>query len=529
MFVSNDYSSLINRAYMNPHCKFTHDGHSYICNICQTENTVPSWYYSTLDMNGVRNDRLERPELSKGTVEYRVGKEFLTRPPQKPVYAFVIDISKNAHTNGVLAMVLSSIRACVELLNDNEDAKIGICIFDIQTHLLTIRNGHIHEIMMTDTDDAYAVTAASSWLLSPTKQEQEINQILDYISSAYSIQVRQPSEHAATFAAIKTVAGALAYSGGHMIVIECTPPMIGLGRISSTENLSFYGTDDESTLYLCSKDEIVYDELGTACCFSSVCIDFIVACREHVHLAEQQILADRTGGSVYLCNEIGTVYTNSYLTEIHGYIQNLVLKQHNWDAVMKLRVSNGLTIENVSGHCIQNDDDEVVIPLLDNHTTIEFVFDLPKYLNEKDVYLQLAILYTTEFGERRIRLFNQRLLVTETYSQYFKGIDGYAIMMSLMRTASIQTDNTALPEICSNMKEAVTEALLQYRVQCSSNSSTGQLVLPENGKLLPLLLNCCLKSPMLIFNEVGKRELYNVMPRGDVRANMISVSFMYLD
>ena len=45
---------------------------------------------------------------------------------------------------------------------------------------------------------------------------------------------------------------------------------------------------------------------------------------------------------------------------------------------------------------------------------------LSRYLNEKDVYLQLAILYTTEFGERRIRLFNQRLLVTETYSQYIK-------------------------------------------------------------------------------------------------------------
>ena len=44
------------------------------------------------------------------------------------------------------------------------------------------------------------------------------------------------------------MAGALAVSGGHVVVIECTPPMLGIGRISSQENVAFYGTDDESQL-----------------------------------------------------------------------------------------------------------------------------------------------------------------------------------------------------------------------------------------------------------------------------------------
>lgn len=513
----------MSRAYMNPYCKFTNDGHKFICNLCQSENDVPAWYYSTVDLQGNRHDIQERPDLMKGSFEYTVGKEFCPRPPQKPVFAFVIDITKNAHTNGIFNMVLSSIRACIELLNDNKDAKIGICLYDTTTHMLTVRHGHVHEVVMADIDDAYAAMNGSAWLLSPATQADELDTLLSYIETAYNPQVRIPVEHAAALAAIKTVAGALAVCGGHVIVIECTPPMLGMGRISSNESVGFYGTDDESTLYLCSQNEALYSELGTACAMSSICVDFVIACREHVHVAEQQNLSELTGGMVYLCNDIGTPYTNAWLTEIHGYIQNLVLKQHNWDAVLKLRVNNGIKIENVCGHCVQNDDEEVIVPLLDTHSTIEYTFDLPKYLTEEYVYIQLAVLYTTEFGERRIRLFNQKLMTSDSFSGYYKGLDGIAFMMSLTRTASIQTDNTSLPEVQTNLQDTVEEMLLQYRVQCSSSTNASQLVLPENGKYVPLLTNCVLKSPLLIYNEVGKRDLYSIMPRGDLRAMMISV------
>lgn len=95
--------------------------------------------------------------------------------------------------------------------------------------------------------------------------------------------------------------------------------------------------------------------------------------------------------------------------------------------------------------------------------------------------------------------------------------------MSLARTAAYQTDSINLPELRDNLQDTVEEILLQYRTQCSASSSTGQLVLPENGKLLPLMLNCLLKSPLLLINEANKRDLMNVYPRGDLRAWAIQV------
>ena len=126
--------------------------------------------------------------------------------------------------------------------------------------------------------------------------------------------------------------------------------------------------------------------------------------------------------------------------------------------------------------------------------------------------------YTNDQGQRRIRIFNQRYQTTETYPRFFKGIDGTAIAMSLARTASIQSDTIPLTEVRGNLQDTVEEILIQYRAECSPSSSTGQLVLPENGKFLPLWLNCLLKSPLLLLNEQGKRDVLNVVPRGDIRA-----------
>ena len=122
--------------------------------------------------------------------------------------------------------------------------------------------------------------------------------------------------------------------------------------------------------------------------------------------------------------------------------------------------------------------------------------------------------FTSDQGDRRIRVFNQRLQVTDAYPRFFKGIDGSAVALSLARTAAFQTDTVSLPEIRENLQSTVEDMLLQYRNQCSASSSTGQLVLPENGKLLPLLL----------VNEANKRELMNVYPRGDLRAWAIQVA-----
>ncbi|PWN40909.1 hypothetical protein IE81DRAFT_325090 [Ceraceosorus guamensis] len=64
------------RAYINPWAIFVEGGQKWCCNLCGTATDVAPDYFCNLDMGGRRVDFEQRPELSRGTVEFRVPKEY---------------------------------------------------------------------------------------------------------------------------------------------------------------------------------------------------------------------------------------------------------------------------------------------------------------------------------------------------------------------------------------------------------------------------------------------------------------------
>ena len=63
---------------------------------------VPGEYFCALDASGRRYDTNQRPELSKGTVEFVAPTEYMVRPPMPPSYFFLIDVSVSAVRSGLL-------------------------------------------------------------------------------------------------------------------------------------------------------------------------------------------------------------------------------------------------------------------------------------------------------------------------------------------------------------------------------------------------------------------------------------------
>lgn len=78
------------RTYINPFVSWVDNGRRWRCNICGMLNDVPTTYFSHLDSNGQRRDRDQRPELSRCSVEFVAPGDYMVRPPQPPVYFFVI-------------------------------------------------------------------------------------------------------------------------------------------------------------------------------------------------------------------------------------------------------------------------------------------------------------------------------------------------------------------------------------------------------------------------------------------------------
>ncbi|SPO32353.1 related to Protein transport protein Sec24C [Ustilago trichophora] len=64
------------RAYINAWCVFVEGGQKWTCNLCGTATEVAADYFCNLDMSGRRVDFDQRPELSRGSIDFAVPKEY---------------------------------------------------------------------------------------------------------------------------------------------------------------------------------------------------------------------------------------------------------------------------------------------------------------------------------------------------------------------------------------------------------------------------------------------------------------------
>ena len=90
------------RAYINPFMTFRSGGNKFVCNMCTFANEVGSEYFAPTDPSGVRVDRSQRPELTVGTVEFMVPKEYWAKEPVGLRWLFLIDVGQEAINRGFL-------------------------------------------------------------------------------------------------------------------------------------------------------------------------------------------------------------------------------------------------------------------------------------------------------------------------------------------------------------------------------------------------------------------------------------------
>merc|ERR1719175_371275 len=117
--------------------------------------------------------------------------------------------------------------------------------------------------------------------------------------------------------------------------------------------------------------------------------------------------------------------------------------------------------------------------------------------DEDGVYVQVALLFTSCSGQRRLRIINLALNVGTSMADMYKNCELDTIMNF--------TAKQSIQRIVENNPKAMREELMQqcatilacYRKNCASPSSAGQLILPECMKLLPLYTNCLMKSDAL--------------------------------
>ncbi len=159
------------RAYINPFMTFRSGGNKLVCNMCTFPNDVIPEYFAPTDPSGVRVDRAQRPELTTGTVEYLVPKEYWAKEPVGLRWLFVIDVSQDAVSKGFLEAFCEGILGALYSVDENEvddekddggvasekrripdGSKVGFVTFDKAMHFYNcnVSDRPVHVIFMAN-------------------------------------------------------------------------------------------------------------------------------------------------------------------------------------------------------------------------------------------------------------------------------------------------------------------------------------------------------------------------------------------
>jgi protein transport protein SEC24 len=212
---------------------------------------------------------------------------------------------------------------------------------------------------------------------------------------------------------------------------------------------------------------------------------------QYCDLASISDLQKKAGGQVYKYDFFTADAQGQRLCEDLKYA---IEATEAFDTVMKIRTSTGIKPVDYLGNLNMYGND-VEVAGMQKSASISVELKHDDKLNENaKVFVQLAVLYTSLSGQRRIRLHNLSLSVCTQYSQMFSTCELDTLINYIGKLACRSVTVSAPKSIRENLVLQVASILASYRKNCTNTPSKGQFILPETLKLLPVFANSLLKS-----------------------------------
>jgi protein transport protein SEC24 len=178
-------------------------------------------------------------------------------------------------------------------------------------------------------------------------------------------------------------------------------------------------------------------------------------------------------------------------------IKHTVTRETGYQALMKVRCSNGLQVSSYQGNFYHHTfGADLEFGVIDADKAIGVMFSYDGKLDSKlDAHFQAALLYTTGSGERRVRCINTVASVSDGVSEAMKYVDQDAVISIIAKEAAARTAEKNLKDVRGALTEKTVDILAGYRKNFTGhNSPPGQLVLPENLKEFAMYVLGLIKS-----------------------------------
>ncbi|KAH8593852.1 hypothetical protein B0O99DRAFT_515074 [Bisporella sp. PMI_857] len=491
------------RAYINPFMVFRSGGNKFVCNMCNYPNDVPPEYFCATTPQGARLDREQRPELMRGTVEFLVPKEYWSKEPVGLRWLFLIDVGQEAFNKGFLEAFCQGIIAALygeDTTGENgevkhsipEGSKVGFVTFDRDIHFYNVNPAldQAQMLIMPDIEDPF-VPLSDGLFVDAYEAKSNITNLLNSLPTLFS-EIKNPEP--ALLPTLNSALAALEQTGGKIICSLAALPTWGPGRLFLRDDGKSHGGDAEKKLF--NTEHPGWRKVAEKMVAAGVGVDFFLAAPGggYLDIATIGHVSATSGGETFY-------YPNFvHPRDIEKLAQELVhtvRRETGYQALMKVRCSNGLQVTAYHGNFVQHTfGADIEFGVVDADKAIGVMFNHDGKLDSKlDAHFQSALLYTTASGQRRVRCSNVIASVSDVARDCWKFMDQDAIYNLIAKESATKMLTHSLQEIRGALSEKTVDILAGYRKKFSNaGHEAGQLVLPETLKEFSIYILGLIKS-----------------------------------
>ncbi|KAJ3254099.1 COPII subunit [Chytriomyces hyalinus] len=476
------------RTYINPWVQFVEQGTRWKCNMCFLTNEVPAFFDWDSEARQ-QVDRMKRPELTHSVVEYIAPQEYMIRPPQPVILLFVIDVSYAAVQSGMVDAVSKTLLECLDdFPNSDGRTKVGFIAVDHSLHFFNLNaaNSEPQMLVMSDIEDAF-LPSPDDLLVSLTESRVVIEKLLAGLPGMFRGTTSSQNCLGRALQSANTMIKAI---GGKIILFQSSLPNLSEASLKMREDPKVLGTPKEVTLL--QPQSTFYKGFAVDCSRSHISVDLFAFNSQYLDLATLSSLAKVTGGSNYYYptfNPSNPQDLAKLSTELHNYFSRPLALE----AVLRVRASKGLKMSRFYGNFFLRSTDLLALPTVNPDNSYAIEMEIQDPLPGAVACFQTALLHTSSNGERRIRVLTLTVPVTDSYGDLFTSADQYAIATLLTKKGVEKCITSNLDSARDEMISRLTDLIGAYKAAFTSSGQNSMLILPENLKLLPLMMMSTLK------------------------------------
>lgn len=479
------------RAYINPFCVFVEDGRRWRCNMCNLQNDVPQGFDFD-QVTKVQTDRLQRKELNHSMVEFVAPPAYFVRTPQPLVYVFIIDVSIRSMQNGLLGTVTRTILESLDRIPDrNGRTKISIIGVDQSLHFFTIppdaKEGEEEKdaslLVVSDIDDVF-LPSPDQLLVNLKESRQNIEKLLNNFASFFQSTL---NDGFALGPALKSAHTLIKSIGGKVIVFSSSLPTIGEGKLVVRNEEALFNKPKESSLLL--PNDSFYKKFAVECNKSQVTIDMFLASSSYQDVATLANLPHYTAGQTHFYPAWNATKLED-VNKLSKEISNHLSMDIQVEAVLRVRGSSGLRMSSFYGNFFNRSSDLCSFPTFPRDQSYVIEVSIDEQLIRPVASIQAAVLHTTHYGERRIRVCTIALPVVKDLKHVFASADQLAIANFYTHKLIEKLLNSSFQDARDFLTKSIVDILVVFKKELVGGNigSASPLQLSTNLRMLPLLL-----------------------------------------